>query len=181
MKHRPSPYLSGDVILFNPYWSSIRLICWNVESWILSIPRFSWEHLHIIHINHIAYKDFEMSRKPAKKKESVKSEFEFIGFVNITLTDSEIAEVDAALLQDKADTFSERVEFLLDFGKVSFNYQKGSMNCSLTVMEGVSTGYAVSAFGESVYDAIAFLQLKVVRYLDKFAEIYEKGGQTRRG
>lgn len=122
-----------------------------------------------------------MSRKPAKKKEPVKSEFEFIGFVNITLTDAEIAEVDAAILQDETTTFSERVEFLLDFGKLSFNYQKGSMNCSLTVMEGVSTGYAVSAFGENVYDAIAFLQLKVVRYLDKFTEIYEKGGQARRG
>jgi len=122
-----------------------------------------------------------VSRKPAKKKDVAKSEFEFIGFVNINLSDAEIAEVDAALLKDTAESFSQRVEFLLDFGKVSFNYQKGSMNCSLTVMEGISAGYAVSAFGESVYDAVAFLQLKVERYLDKFTEIYEKGGQTRRG
>jgi len=181
MKHRPSPYLSGDVVLYNPYWNSIRLIAWNIDSWLLSVPRFSYDHLHLIHVKHYKYKDFEMSRKPAKKAPVKQSEFEFIGFVNITLSDSEIAEVDEALLKDTTETFSERLEYLLDFGKVSFNYQKGSMNCSLTVMEGISTGYAVSAFGENVYDAIAFLQLKVVRYLDKFKDIYEKGGQQRRG
>jgi len=101
--------------------------------------------------------------------------------VNITLSDAEIKEVDAALEADTAESFAQRLEYLLELGKVSFNYQKGSMNATLTVMEGVSAGYAVSAFGESTYDSAAFLQFKVERYLDKFAEIHEKGGQARRG
>lgn len=121
-----------------------------------------------------------MARRPAKKAPKEAVEFEFIGFVNITLTDNELAEVDRSLSEQETDTFPPDIEALLELGKVSLNYVKGSVNVALTVMEGVAMGYAVSAWGEDVKEATHILRYKVHKYLDKFEEIYKGGGNTRR-
>ena len=107
---------------------------------------------------------------------------EFIGFVNIRLSDEELNEVDKLLPKADTGTLVECLDRLLEVGKVSFNWQKGSMNITLTVMEGKQAGYAVSAFSDSLNEAILILSVKVRNYLDSFSEIYSKGGtRTRRG
>ena len=102
--------------------------------------------------------------------------------VNIRLSDEELNEVDKLLPKADSGTLVECLDRLLEVGKVSFNWQKGSMNITLTVMEGKQAGYAVSAFSDSLNEAILILSVKVRNYLDSFSEIYSKGGtRTRRG
>lgn len=103
---------------------------------------------------------------------------EFIGFVNITLTDDEMAQVDEADHDEKA--MAAHMDYLLELGKLSFNYVRGSLNATLTVLEGVSAGYAVSAYSDTMPESVIILRLKVQNYLDKFAEIYAGGGTRKK-
>ena len=117
------------------------------------------------------------AKKPVEKEKPGRDQAAFIGFVNITLSDEEFSQVDDA---DKDnDTMANHMDYLLELGKVSFNYVRGSINATLTVLEGVSAGYAVSSYSDTLPEAVIILRLKVQNYLDKFDEIY-KGGGTRK-
>jgi len=119
-----------------------------------------------------------MSRKP-KQKTQEKAQADFIGFVNIRLTDDELIEVDEALNSDKPPSLEENLETLLDTGKVSLNYLRGTLNVTLVVLEGEMSGYAVSAYGTSPLETTAILRYKVVKYLKDFKTLFESGGNTR--
>jgi len=122
-----------------------------------------------------------MGKKPATTttpNTSERKQPDFIGFVNITLTDEELQFVDDADTDDTS--MKNHLDYLLDIGKVSLNFNRGSMNATLTVMEGVSAGYAVSGYSDTLQEALIILRLKVQNYLDKFPEIYTNGGTKKR-
>jgi len=117
--------------------------------------------------------------KPADKPATTeRGTSDFIGFVNITLTDEEYQFVDEA---DKdAQSMINHMDYLLELGKISFNYTRGSINATLTVLEGVSAGYAVSGYSDTLAESVVILRLKVQNYLDKFDEIYKTGGTRKK-
>lgn len=103
---------------------------------------------------------------------------DFIGFVNITLSEDEYRLVDEADKDPAA--MANHIDYLLELGKVSLNYTRGSVSCTLTVLEGVSAGYAVSGYSDTLPEAVTITRLKVQNYLDKFDEIYKGGGTRKR-
>lgn len=122
-----------------------------------------------------------MAKKPAKKEAAAdRTAAEFIGFVNISLNDDEMAQIDAAAETQDATSLALHLDYLLDLGKVSLNYTRGSLNATLTVLEGASAGYAVSGYSDTLQEAILIVRLKVQNYLDKFPEIYTSGGTKKR-
>lgn len=122
-----------------------------------------------------------MAKKPAKKEPTTdRAASEFIGFVNITLNDDEMAQIDAAVDTLEPAALALHLDYLLDLGKVSLNYTRGSLNATLTVLEGASAGYAVSGYSDTLSEAILIVRLKVQNYLDKFPEIYTSGGTKKR-
>jgi len=122
-----------------------------------------------------------MAKKPAKKEtQQDRSNSDFIGFVNITLNDDELAQVDAALATIEPTELPNHLDYLLDIGKISFNYNRGSLNATLTVLEGISSGYAVSAYSDTLTESLLLLRMKVQNYLDKFPDIYANGGTRKR-
>jgi len=122
-----------------------------------------------------------MAKKPAQTVTPVvndRKQPDFIGFVNITLTDEELAHVDSADKDNEA--MALHMDYLLDLGKLSLNYNRGSLNATLTVMDGASAGYAVSGYSDTLQEAIIIVRMKVQNYLDKFPEIYTSGGTKKR-
>jgi len=164
-------------------------LCWQViVRWYTSLipsnmrPKVWRSRINIVSLRH--YQEIEeMVSSRGKKKEPVRSENGFIGFVNITLTEDEYALVDKEMSDKKVVSgMPGHIDYLLELGKVSINYVNGSVNVTLTVLEGEMIGYAVSAFSDSVIEAVLLVRLKVERYLPQFKEIYEKGGaKSRRG
>lgn len=122
-----------------------------------------------------------MATKRNGKANEANTDVTWIGFVNITLSDEELATIDTELLDKKAgERFAGHLDYLLELGKVTFNFANGSLVCSLTVLEGASKGYTVSSFSDTPLEALLLTRLKVTNYLDKFQEIFEKGGTKRR-
>lgn len=106
---------------------------------------------------------------------------DWIGFVNITLTDDEYADVDKELLDKKApERFGAHLDYLLELGKVTFSVTNGSLVCALTVLEGLSAGYTVSSFSDGSLEALLLTRMKVQNYLDKFPDIYAGGGVKKK-
>jgi len=122
-----------------------------------------------------------MAKKPATPVPAPeRKQSDFIGFVNIYLNEDELASIDVALENIEPNAMALHLDYLLDLGKVSLNYTRGSLNCTLTVLEGASAGYAVSGYSDTLIEAILITRLKVQNYLDKFPDIYTNGGTKKR-
>jgi len=122
-----------------------------------------------------------MAKKASKQGEDKeRGNPEFIGFVNITLNDDELALIDAAVLDNPLPDMPNHMDYLLELGKLSFNYTRGSIQCTLTVLEGAAAGYAVSGYSDTLIEAILLTRMKVQNYLDKFPDIYKNGGTRKR-
>jgi len=106
---------------------------------------------------------------------------EWRGFVNVMLTDNEFAAVDKEL-NDKTINASVpgHLDYLLELGKVTFNYTNGSLVCSLTILEGQQKGFTVSSFSDSLVEALLLTRLKVQNHLAEFETIFAGGGLKRR-
>lgn len=106
------------------------------------------------------------------------------GFVNVQPTDEEFAAIDK-LLADKsiAKEVPAHLDYLLELGKVTFNYTNGSVSCALTILEGAQKGYTVSSFSDNLVEALLITRLKVQNYLPEFEAIFAGGGglKKRRG
>lgn len=138
--------------------------------------------LNIISLRHYTG-DTEVATNPRKaKKPSENVSGEWRGFVNVTLTDDEFATIDAALADKKyPPDLANSIDYLLELGKVTFNYVNGSVSCALTIQEGASKGLTVSSFSDTVTEALLITRLKVQNYLPQFEEIFAGGvKQTRR-
>lgn len=122
-----------------------------------------------------------MAKKPTKDTPKTdRAGTEFIGFVNINLNDEELSLVDAAVAAADDADLPGNIDYLLDLGKLSLNYTRGSMNVTLTVLEGTSAGYAVSGYSDTLQEALFIVRMKVQNYLSEFPEIYKSGGTKKR-
>lgn len=121
------------------------------------------------------------TRNSSGKKPEQNTVSDWRGFVNIDLTDAEWAMIDKAAADKKVgDTIPGHLDYLLELGKVTFNYTNGSCVCSLTIQEGAQKGFTVSSFSDSVVEALLTTRLKVQNYLPEFETIFAGGGGQKR-
>lgn len=103
------------------------------------------------------------------------------GFVNIELTDDEWSAIDKAVQDKKVnETVPGHLDYLLELGKVTFNFTNGSCACSLTILEGAQKGFTVSSFSDNLVEALLTTRLKVQNYLPEFETIFAGGGGQKR-
>lgn len=119
------------------------------------------------------------ARKSKKPTENTSSEWR--GFVNVNLTDEEWIAIDKAMSDKKInESVPSHLDYLLELGKVTFNYTNGSLVCSLTILEGANKGFTVSSFSDNLVEALLTTRLKVQNYLPDFEAIFNGGGGTKR-
>lgn len=119
------------------------------------------------------------SRKPKKEERATNGEWR--GFVNVTLTDDEWIIVDKEVASKGVnDTLPGHLDYLLELGKVTFNYTNGSVSCSLTIQEGQNKGFTVSSFSDNLVEALITTRLKVQNYLPQFEDLFAGGGGSKR-
>lgn len=122
------------------------------------------------------------SPEPVQEVRNERETVQFVGFVNIYLDDAELKQIDAAMLQNPLPDMPLHIDYLMDIGKLTLNYNRGSIQATLTVLEGSSAGYAVSGYSDSLIEAILIVRLKVQNYLDKFPALYKNPDKkSRRG
>jgi len=160
-------------------WHAINDWFWSVCFGTSKHKKVYHSQITIINLRHMRDDTMATKANNAKKK-GAEEKVDFIGFVNITLTDDEYAEIDKALEGDEVPNMPNHIDYLMELGKVTFSYLRGSVQCTLTVLEGKQAGYAVSAFSESLIESILLVRLKVQNYLDTFEDIYKKGGSARK-
>lgn len=115
------------------------------------------------------------------KKPEANTGTEWRGFVNVEPTDEEWTAIDKAFADKKVnETVPGHLDYLLELGKVTFNYSNGSVSCSLTILEGVSKGLTVSSFSDSLVEALLTTRLKVQNYLPEFETLFAGGGGSKR-
>lgn len=142
--------------------------------------RVYFRQLNIIPLRHYI-KDDEMVSERKTKKQTANTSAEWRGFVNVELNDEEWKTIDLALKDKKvAENVPAHLDYLLELGKVTFNYGNGSLVCSLTVLEGKQAGFTVSSFSDSLIEALLTTRLKVQNYLQDFEALAANGGQKRR-
>jgi hypothetical protein len=119
------------------------------------------------------------ARKPKKPEANTSTDWR--GFVNVELTAEEWLAIDGEVVDKKV---SERVpghlDYLLELGKVTFNYTNGSISCSLTILEGAQKGFTVSSFSDNLIEALLTTRLKVQNHLSEFETIFAGGGGQKR-
>lgn len=121
------------------------------------------------------------TRNRAAKKPEANTSTDWRGFVNIEPTDDEWAMIDRAVADKEVSVqIPGTLDYLLELGKVTFNYTNGSCVCSLTVLEGVGKGLTVSSFSDNVVEALLTTRLKVQHYLPEFETIFLSGGGQKR-
>ena len=120
------------------------------------------------------------TRKAKKPAENVSGDWR--GFVNVNLTEDEWVTIDRVMADKKnPPEIAPSIDYLLELGKVTFNYTNGSVSCALTIQEGVSKGLTVSSFSDNCIEALLVTRLKVQNYLPQFEDIFAGGvKQTRR-
>lgn len=115
------------------------------------------------------------------KKPEANTGTDWRGFVNIELTDEEWLAIDKAMADKKvAEGVPGHLDYLLELGKVTFNYTNGSLVCSLTILEGTQKGFTVSSFSDNLIEALLTTRLKVQNYLADFETIFAGGGGAKR-
>jgi len=101
--------------------------------------------------------------------------------VNVELTDSEWSIIDKEVADKKVnDTLPAHLDYLLELGKVTFNYTNGSVSCALTIQEGANKGFTVSSFSDNLVEALITTRLKVQNYLPDFESLFAGGGGSKR-
>jgi len=105
------------------------------------------------------------------------------GFVNVELSEVEWQQVDKEVTDKKvSERVAGHIDYLLELGKLTFNYTNGSVSCSLTILEGVNKGLTVSSFSDNLIEALVANRLKVQNHLGEFEDIFAgKAPKRRRG
>jgi hypothetical protein len=119
-----------------------------------------------------------------KTQTPVNKSSEWRGFVNVVLTDVEWKQIDTAMADKTVNaSIPAHLDYLLELGKVTFNYTNGSVSCSLTILEGTGKGLTVSSFSDSLVEAVLATRLKIQNYLPEFEAIFTGGSgqKSRRG
>jgi hypothetical protein len=125
------------------------------------------------------YEDTNMpanTRKGAKPQDNLKGDWR--GFVNVELNNEEWANIDKELsAKDVSARIPAHLDYLLELGKVTFNYTNGTVVCALTIVEGQNKGFTVSSFSDNIVEALLATRLKVQNYLPEFENIFNAGGK----
>lgn len=108
------------------------------------------------------------------KKSQQNSTAEWGGYVNIRLSDAQLAEYDAYLMKNKVKAETS-LSFLLNQGKVSIQYTNDAFTTTLTVEYGGKI-WAISAFSSDWIDSVNLLAYKVTMHPDW----YKNGSVTTR-
>lgn len=175
-------YVHIDDHRHNPLtWHAVYFWWFRCALPIAREKRIWQSEITVIPLRHFNGQIQLMAKKATKTDENKeRGNPEFIGFVNISLNDDELALIDAALEGSPLHDMPNHMDYLLELGKLSFNYTRGSIQCTLTVLEGSSAGYAVSGYSDTLIEAILLTRMKVQNYLDKFPDIYKNGGTKKR-
>jgi len=164
-------------------------LCWEaIRNWHLKLAiayhkdgRYAKSAIQILNLRDYNGVIDLMAKKPAKTETRRDNRnADFIGFVNINLTDDEWAIIDKTMEADEIPHMPLHIDYLMDLGKLSLNFSNGGIQVTLTVLEGVSAGYAVSSYSDSLIEALIVTRLKVQNYLEKFPDIYKNGGTRKR-
>lgn len=140
--------------------------------------------LNIISLRHYTPEENTMPTRSKTKKPDANTQGDWRGFVNVELTDEEWSQIDTAVADKKVnESIPGHLDYLLELGKVTFNYSNNSVSCALTILEGVSKGLTVSSFSDNLVEALLTTRLKVQNYLPDFETLFTGGGgrKTRRG
>jgi len=153
--------------------------------WLDCIPkphtgRVWFAQLNMIPLRHYI-KDDTMA-KPRKGKEPVaNTSAEWRGFVNVDLRDDEWVIIDGEVADPSVNSrIPGHLDYLLELGKVTFNYTNGNVVCSLTILEGAQKGFTVSSFSDNLVEALLTTRLKVQNYLPEFEDLFKGGGSRRK-
>lgn len=154
--------------------------------WLWCIPtphkKKTWfAQLNIISLRHYWKEDTVAgnSRKPKKPVENTQGDWR--GFVNVELTEQEWESIDKVVSDKKVnETIPNHLDYLLELGKVTFNYTNGSVSCALTILEGAAKGFTVSSFSDNLVEALVTTRLKVQNYLPDFENIFSGAGGSKR-
>lgn len=160
-----------------------------VRDWLWSLaPRPNktkiwYAELHIIPLRHYKAEDTAMASR-TKKTPTQNTSGDWRGFVNVNLSEDEWAFIDKEMTDKKVgERLPSHLDYLLELGKVTFNYTNGSISCALTILEGAQKGFTVSSFSDNLVEALLTTRLKVQNYLPEFENIFAGGQkqQRRRG
>jgi len=159
-----------------------------VSSWLISCfpsphrKKVWFSQLNVIPLRHYTEGDNEMpnsSRKPKAKEQNTNTDWR--GFVNVELTEEQWADVDKEVSDKKVmERLPHHLDYLLELGKVTFNYTNGSISCALTILEGAQKGFTVSSFSDNLVEALVATRCKVQFHLVDFEAIFNAGGNTKR-
>jgi hypothetical protein len=140
-----------------------------------------FSQFNIIPLRHYKQDEDTMPNTRKSKKPADNTSADWKGFVNVDLTDEEWIAIDKAVSDKKVnETVPGHLDYLLELGKVTFNYTNGSVSCALTILEGAQKGYTVSSFSDNLVEALLTTRLKVQNYLPEFEAIFSGGGGQKR-
>jgi len=164
-----------------------RLTATFVRDWLLDcVPtphkRKVWfAQLNIIPLRHYVQDEDMPNNARKSKKPETNTGTDWRGFVNIEPSEEEWLAIDNAMVDKKlAESVPGHLDYLLELGKITFNYTNGSIVCSLTILEGAQKGFTVSSFSDNLVEALLTTRLKVQNYLPKFEELFTSGGGQKR-
>jgi len=159
-----------------------------VRSWLISCfpsphrKKVWFSQLNVIPLRHYAEDDNEMasnSRKPKATEKNTNTEWR--GFVNVELSEQEWQDVDKEVSdKDVSKRIPAHLDYILELGKVTFNYTNGSVSCALTILEGTAKGLTVSSFSDNLIEALVATRAKVQNHLAEFEDIFANGGGQKR-
>jgi len=119
------------------------------------------------------------NRKPKATEKNTNTEWR--GFVNVELSEQEWQDVDKEVSdKDVAKRIPAHLDYVLELGKVTFNYTNGSVSCALTILEGANKGFTVSSFSDNLIEALVATRAKVQNHLEEFEAIFNNGGGQKR-
>jgi len=137
--------------------------------------------LNLIPLRHYVKDDDVAGSNRKPKKAEANTSTEWRGFVNVELSEEEWAAVDKEVADKQVfSRLPSHLDYLLELGKVTFNYTNGSISCALTILEGVQKGFTVSSFSDNAIEALVTTRLKVQNHLAEFEAIFTGSGGNKR-
>lgn len=154
--------------------------------WLSCIPTPHQKKVWFAQLNVVPLRHYKQDREMAvnarkAKKPEQNTSTEWRGFVNVNLSDEEWQIIDKAVMDKKVnETVPGHLDYLLELGKITFNYSNGSVSCALTILEGTQKGFTVSSFSDNLVESLLTTRLKVQNHLPEFEELFQAGGQQKR-
>jgi len=144
-------------------------------------PKVWFSQLNIIPLRHYIQDDDTMPNGRKPKPQTANTDSDWRGFVNVELSDDEWAIIDKEMKEKGVEArVPAHLDYLLELGKVTFNYTNNSLVCSLTILDGINKGFTVSSFSDSLIEALLTTRLKVQNHQADFETIFAGGGVKRR-